>query len=63
MSMQPSHSMQSLVSEHRLHVAVEAALHFLFDLLRGEAELDFDFELLEASLGTCGIRPPLPAWL
>ena len=36
--------------EHRLHVAVEAALHLFLDLLDGEAELHFDVELLEALL-------------
>src|ERR1700683_3250549 len=39
-----------LGAEHRLHVAVEAALHFLLHLLGGEAQLDLDVELLEAFL-------------
>src|SRR5215831_9698104 len=39
-----------LRGEHRLHVAVETALHFLLHLLRGEAELNLDVELLETLL-------------
>ena len=50
MSMQASHSMHSLAVEHRLDVAVEAALHFLRGLLGVEAELHLDVELLEALL-------------
>ena len=39
-----------LRAEHRLHVAVEAALHFLRRLLRGETQLHLDVEFLEALL-------------
>ena len=53
-----------LRGEHRLHVAVEAALHFLRGLLGGEAELDLDVELLEALLERhVRHQPPLDAAL
>src|ERR1700680_1713514 len=39
-----------LRGEHRLYVAVEAALHLLLNLLGGEAELDLDVQVSEALL-------------